>query len=149
MCWRWRESFSQICAQRLCQLSSLDAHRRNDALCCCHAWHDLIYSTHDLELRLWKHSFECFSLCGLLWLCFLDRWTGSNWVSMNPWRADRFTKIILPHSEKASLRGLMVLIAASWSVITYGCMNIVPNLDSRWAKFALVSLTNAGGITIQ
>ena len=43
----------------------------------------------------------------------------------------------------------MVLIAASWSVITYGCMSLTTTLDEKWTKFVLVSLTNMGGTTVQ
>lgn len=43
----------------------------------------------------------------------------------------------------------MVLAAATWAVITYSCMNLIPRMDARWTQFALLTLSNVGGITIQ
>ncbi|KAG0153345.1 hypothetical protein PDIDSM_5198 [Penicillium digitatum] len=61
---------------------------------------------------------------------------------------EQCTRFARETGEKTNWRGPMVLMSTCWSVATYSCMNIVPSLHGRWAKFVLVSLTNVGGTTV-
>ncbi|GAB7359182.1 hypothetical protein MBLNU230_g5249t1 [Neophaeotheca triangularis] len=50
--------------------------------------------------------------------------------------------------EYTNKRSSVVMFGASWQTLFYSLLNLTPDLNSRWAKYALVSLTNVGGTTV-
>ncbi|KAH8890450.1 MFS general substrate transporter [Thozetella sp. PMI_491] len=59
-----------------------------------------------------------------------------------------FTLGLAVIGERTGGRGPVVVVAVTWSVITYSCLNIIPTLTQKWTQFAILTLTNVGGTTV-
>jgi len=53
------------------------------------------------------------------------------------------------YSDKTGHRGPFVLLAATWSLISYACLRTVPARSSKWHKYGVIAVANVPFATIQ